>query len=213
VRRYDGQAWQEIVKIDSKDLADVSGNWRNAIVGAPMAMDRSGNLVAAWIQFDGEFTNLWSAKFDRSTSTWSPATKLENAPFDVRLRAVAVNSSGVVTTIWVQPDATLFHVYASRTTLAPAGAPAAAQGFRTMAPLAVQGSLPVRSISVVTSPRESTTVVLAARLASEFAPLRSPNEKSTKAGPAKLHVSLVDAAFRQDDLLDDLLGTANPLQP
>jgi hypothetical protein len=33
-----------------------------------------------------------------------------------------MNSSGVATTVWIQPDNTLTHTYANRTTLAPAGA-------------------------------------------------------------------------------------------
>jgi hypothetical protein len=91
-------------------------------------MDDSGNILAAWSQWDGEFCNAWSAKFDRSASAWSPAAKLENAAFNVGSPLVAVNSSGVATVVWGQPDATLYHIYASRTTLGPAAAPDAPTG-------------------------------------------------------------------------------------
>jgi hypothetical protein len=121
VRRHDGTAWQPIVKIDSEDLG-------NVMPWGALAMDDSGNILAAWLQFDGEFQNAWSAKFDRSASAWSPATKLENAAFDTGVPLVAVNSSGVATVVWGQPDATLYHIYASRTTLASAAAPYAPAG-------------------------------------------------------------------------------------
>ena len=81
-------------------------------------MDDSGNILVVWNQSGPEFVDIWSAKFDHSASTWTPAAKLENAAFNAYKTAVAVNSSGAATTIWLQADATQFHIYASRTTLA-----------------------------------------------------------------------------------------------
>ena len=57
-----------------------------------------------------------------------PAAKLEEAPWDAIRPVVAMNSSGVATTVWIQPDNTLTRTYANRTTLAPAGAPDAPTG-------------------------------------------------------------------------------------
>ncbi|MHB8903459.1 MAG: proprotein convertase P-domain-containing protein [Thermoguttaceae bacterium] len=122
VRRHDGAGWQEIVKVDTEDLGDVGAMGTmpsfNASKGrAGIAMDDSGNIMGVWQQTDGVFTNIWSAKFDRSTSTWSPAAKLEDAAWDAIQPVVAMNGSGVATTVWVQPDNTLTHVYANRTTV------------------------------------------------------------------------------------------------
>ena len=110
VRRHDGAAWQDSVKVDSEDLGNVasSGN---------LAIDDSGNILAAWGQGDGEFQNAWSTTFDRSTAAWSAAAKLENTAFNTGLPLVAMNSSGVATVVWGQPDNTLYHIYASRTTV------------------------------------------------------------------------------------------------
>ena len=45
------------------------------------------------------------------TSTWSPTARFELAPFDAKRPMVAMNTSGVATAMWVQPDDTLLHVY------------------------------------------------------------------------------------------------------
>ena len=128
VRRFDGAAWQDIVKVDS-DLGDVGRN-----IGWGMGMDNSGNILAVWNQSDAEFANIWSAEVRPQRSAWAPATKLENAPFNAMYASVVVNSSGVATTIWQQPDATLFHIYASRTTLAHRRRAASSRGNRRREP-------------------------------------------------------------------------------
>ena len=179
-------------------------------------MDDSGNILAVWLQSDGEFTNLWSARFDHSTLTWSPAAKLEEAPFDVLQSAVAMNSSGVATTIWVQPDNTLWHVYGNRTTLAPAGAQPSitGQGSPTVAATFVSpGSPLVTSSFHGNSLPESTAKAPAVGLASGRPLLGRLDDKPSKSVPATLRVSAVDEAFGQLDLLDDLLGLADQLQP
>lgn len=123
VRRHDGAGWQGIVKVDSEDLGDVFLGSTNGCSKGPagIAMDDSGNIIAAWQQSDGVFTNIWSAKFDHSASSgvgeWSPAAKLEDAPWNATQPVVAVSGSGMATTVWVQPDNTLYHVYADRTTV------------------------------------------------------------------------------------------------
>jgi len=53
----------------------------------------------------------------------------------------------------------------------------------------------------------------AARLASDRAPLWSLNDTPAKGAPAILRVASVDEALGQDDLLDDLLGIADELEP
>ena len=175
-------------------------------------MDASGNILAAWPQSDGEFMNIWSAKFDHSVSTWSPAAKLEAAAFDASRLVVAMNSSGVATTIWIQPDSTQYHVYANRTTPAPAGAlpsmagqssPTVAAAFASQASPLVMSSFQANSLP------DATANAPAASLASDRSLLGRLDDKPSKSVPATLRVSAVDESLGQLDLLDDLLGIAD----
>jgi subtilisin-like proprotein convertase family protein len=115
-------AWENGDNVKVNRLTNFAANtWS----GAELAENRQVGLVTA---SQVGMAAIWGAKFDRSTSTWSQAAKLEEAPWDAIQPVVAMNSSGVATTVWVQPDNSLTHIYANRDTVAPAGAPYAPTG-------------------------------------------------------------------------------------
>jgi len=121
VRHFDGEQWStsgglpEIITVDAEDLGDVGAgpfsgpeafNWS-------MAMDDTGNAIASWTQDDGTNINLWSARFDRASSTWATAEKIEDAPLAALRPVVAMNGTGDNQIIWTQSDGTLNHIYAA----------------------------------------------------------------------------------------------------
>jgi hypothetical protein len=118
---------------------------------------------------------LWNA------STWSPASKLEDAPWDAIQPVVAVNSSGVATTIWEQPDNTLTHIYASRTTMGPAAAPSPGSM------LATQPPAPSASVT------DAALLDLASRALQADSSLSAPVAVTTTGSPLSADLSLEEA--------------------
>ncbi len=84
--RQVGGTWQAAVRIEEV-LTDVSVR-----VPSSMAMDSSGNAIAAWTQGESIYTN----RFDAATSTWGTATVVERG----LIPWVGVTSDGRVFLTW-----------------------------------------------------------------------------------------------------------------
>jgi len=119
VRHHDGTQWTtidgtpEIIQLNDETLGDVGAGASNSAMGPnlSMVMDDAGNAIASWTQDDGTDINLWAARFDRASSTWVTAEKIEDAPLDALRPVVAMNGAGDNQIIWTQSDGALNHIY------------------------------------------------------------------------------------------------------
>jgi hypothetical protein len=95
-------------------MGDVgAGSYGTRNPNLAIAMDDAGNAIASWTQSDETNINLWAARFDRASSTWVTAEKIEDAPLDALRPVVAMNGSGDNQVVWMQSDGFLNHIYAA----------------------------------------------------------------------------------------------------
>jgi uncharacterized protein YbdZ (MbtH family) len=103
-----GGGWGSVQSINSDDSG--AGNPR-------IAMDRTGNAMVVWHQFDGERFNIWANRYAAGTG-WSKAQLIElndagNA-FDPQ---VTIDINGDAIAVWEQFDGKRFDNWTSRYTV------------------------------------------------------------------------------------------------
>ena len=81
-----------------------------------IAMDRDGNAVAVWEQYDGERFNVWSNNFSPNTG-WGAAQYVEQNPVGGGLYfrpQIAVSDEGHAVAVWQQFDGHNISIWANR---------------------------------------------------------------------------------------------------
>ena len=77
-----------------------------------VAMDRSGNAVAVWSQFDGTSFDIWSNRYE---GTWGTAQRIEDNETGAALSPqVAMDASGSAVVVWTQPHGAHTSIWSSR---------------------------------------------------------------------------------------------------
>jgi hypothetical protein len=108
--RFTGTSWGSAAVIDSEDLGDVLQQ------GPSLTVDGAGNVVAAWLQYDGTRYNIWANRF--SGGAWGTAQKIESddqySPHSSYPPALAADGSGNVTVAWAHDDGTRYNIWANR---------------------------------------------------------------------------------------------------
>jgi len=89
---------------------DVGSGWGTAtlVETAPgdavwpdVAMDRSGNAMTVWSQFDGTYTSIWANLYVVG-SGWGTATLIETEPDNADLPKVEMDGRGNAVAVWAQ---------------------------------------------------------------------------------------------------------------
>jgi hypothetical protein len=81
-----------------------------------IAVDSSGNALAAWYQSDDTRFNIWSNRYIVG-SGWGTAELIEtNNAGDAQSPQVAVDTAGNAITVWQQSDGTRFNIWSNRYT-------------------------------------------------------------------------------------------------
>jgi len=111
VSRYDAvsDAWSDPLQIDGLDYTAKS----------PTAgVDQSGNGYVLWEQNNGaDADDIYVARYDVSTDTWSLPKMLEQAPGNAQHAVLTVNDSGQAMAVWAQEDPeddNNYSIYAAR---------------------------------------------------------------------------------------------------
>lgn len=78
-----------------------------------VAVDRSGNAMATWVQSDGASNSIWSNRYEVGTG-WGEAQLLEAEMGSAFEPQIAVNASGNALTVWVQSDAGSMNIWSNR---------------------------------------------------------------------------------------------------
>jgi len=63
-------------------------------------MDKSGNVIAMWTQFDGNRSNLWSNRYNASLGSWETSQLIENSSATVSFYQMALDMDGNAVAIW-----------------------------------------------------------------------------------------------------------------
>lgn len=90
--RYSGGSWGTAVAIQA-------GLSENA-VGAYLAMDSSGNAIAAWHQGTDTGQQVWTAKFNVTSGSWEAAWRMNTAGTSVNAR-VSFDGDDNATVVWL----------------------------------------------------------------------------------------------------------------
>lgn len=134
--RYDAAAaaWQAPALLETDE--------DNSVGGGRLAVDRAGNALVVWSQFDGAWVSLFSARYRPAAGTWEAPLALESLAGDVGSMQVAINDSGRAAVIWHLSDVSgmLSDTYASLSTAGLSGwnPPVALEA---AAPLSVRGQV------------------------------------------------------------------------
>lgn len=82
-----------------------------------IAVDRSGNALAVWMQSDGTRLNIWANRYTASGNSWGTDMLIEtdNAS-DALLPQIAIDANGNALAVWEQSDGTRYNVWANRYT-------------------------------------------------------------------------------------------------
>jgi hypothetical protein len=101
-----GTGWGTAKLIETNNAGDASQ--------PQVAMDSSGNAIAVWYQYDGNWSSIFANRYVAGTG-WGTAELIEtdNAG-DAREPQIAVDSSGNAFAVWYQWDGTRYSIFASR---------------------------------------------------------------------------------------------------
>jgi hypothetical protein len=102
-----GSGWGVATLIETENLGSA--------VSQSIAMDATGNGVAAWVQSDGTRYNLWANRYDVVTG-WGAATLIENDNTGdvIQGSPVVMDGNGNAMVVWSQFDGTRSNVWANR---------------------------------------------------------------------------------------------------
>ncbi len=93
-RRYANGSWSPSEQIDGVDLTSSTFNH-----GIDMAVDSSGNVIAAWVQ---DNSIIWANRYDALADSWGTPTLLSTSVRNVQQPAVGVDGFGDFTVVWLQ---------------------------------------------------------------------------------------------------------------
>jgi hypothetical protein len=92
-------------------IENATGNGGTVQVG----VDASGNATAVWQQHDGSRYNIWSNRYNATTTSWGQAVLIEtNNAGNATGPQVAVNASGDATAVWKQHDGSRHNIWSNR---------------------------------------------------------------------------------------------------
>lgn len=108
---WEGSVNGEPESIYSAHFDPVAATWSSAVPleqGASqsywpeIATDVSGNMQGVWVQDESGITNLYTARFDATSGTWSAPLPLETLDTDVEPPSVGIDASGRALVVWSQ---------------------------------------------------------------------------------------------------------------
>lgn len=103
-RRTPGGGWEAPQAISRYDQH--AGN-------PQVAMDRNGNAMAVWTQWEGTSNNIWANRYVKGGG-WETAKLIDTASYDAYLPQVAMDQSGNAIAVWYQSNGTAYHIQAAR---------------------------------------------------------------------------------------------------
>jgi len=100
-----GFDWDPPVLLETSDAGDAF----NPVVG----VDRSGNALAIWEQYDGTRWGIWAARYPVG-DTWSNATELDDGSRNAQGASIAVGPEGTAFAMWTYDTGSRTIVQANR---------------------------------------------------------------------------------------------------
>ena len=97
--------WGAPVLLESGDLGRVTE--------PHVALSKSGNAVAAWIQSDGIRDDVWAARFVVASNSWDTAVKLDTGNQSASAVRVEMDDVGDAVAVWVQSDGSVENIYSA----------------------------------------------------------------------------------------------------
>jgi hypothetical protein len=91
----------------------IEGNTGNAL-DPQIAVDPSGNAVAVWHQYDGQYWNIYFNRYDALLDEWGTAQTIEGNTRNAFYPQVAVDPSGNAVAVWHQSDGSYGSIYSNR---------------------------------------------------------------------------------------------------
>lgn len=108
---WEGSVGGEPESIYSARFDPVAGAWLNAVpleqsanlaYWPEIATDTAGNMQGVWVQDEAGITNLYTARFDRSSGTWGTPLLVEILDTNVAPPSVGIDASGRALVVWSQ---------------------------------------------------------------------------------------------------------------
>jgi hypothetical protein len=72
------------------------------VVSSDVAMDKNGNALVIWSQYDGTYNSIYSNKYSAIASSWGVATLLEPWTNNAATPQLAMEKNGSAVAIWLQ---------------------------------------------------------------------------------------------------------------
>ena len=103
-----------------------TGSWGKAVllelnsgsaVEAQIAVDRGGNGIAVWSQWDGARNNIWANRYEAATDSWGKAQLIEKSAADAGAPRIAIDPDaheGNAIVVWQEHDGTRHNIWANR---------------------------------------------------------------------------------------------------
>lgn len=104
-RYVPGTGWGTSESIENEN----KGNAENPRV----AVDRNGNAIAIWHQWDGARYNVWANRYVPGTG-WGNAQTVDNDNGDAENPQIGVDANGYAIAVWTQKDSVRDNIWASR---------------------------------------------------------------------------------------------------
>lgn len=119
-QQYDGSRYN----IWANRFDTLSRNWQGAILietdntgsahNPQIAVDKNGNAIVVWYQYDGSRYNILANYFDVLSGNWQGSVLIENDNAgSASSPQIAVNSSGNAVAVWYQSDGTRYNIWAN----------------------------------------------------------------------------------------------------
>jgi len=83
---------------------------------ADIAIDKYGNALAVWYQFDGTRNNIMANRYTSGSGWGLAAVPIETGAFDASSPKIAIDANGNALTVWSQSDGTRTNILANRYT-------------------------------------------------------------------------------------------------
>ena len=79
-----------------------------------VAMNSAGNAILVWLQSDGTVDNLWSNRYNGTSSSWGTAEKIENSSGSASYPQIVIDGGGNAIAVWLQLDGTVDSLWSNR---------------------------------------------------------------------------------------------------
>jgi len=92
-------------------------NDANSASAPQIAVDASGNAIAAWVQIDNGILSIWTNRYDVTTGLWDTPAVIESdsgAGHFAFAPQIGIDASGNAIAVWRQSNGTVYSIWANR---------------------------------------------------------------------------------------------------